>query len=103
MKNIQKIEEYQNLLEQNNIVLVDFYATWCGPCKAYSPILDMVDKQIQEVQFAKVDIDILTDLADKLNIVSIPTTVIYKNKEIVYQSAGVHQPQQILDILKQFI
>jgi len=78
-------ENYTQEVEQSDkIVLIDFWASWCGPCKMMSPIIDNVAKQLDgQVKVGKINVDAETELAVKYNIVSIPTLVIIKDGEVV--------------------
>ena len=99
MREITTEKEYINAVLQEGITFVDFYADWCGPCKVYMPIIQQVSQLdiCKDVDFIKVNIEDLTDLADREEIVSVPTTLIYKNGELVFKSAGVQQPQQLVE------
>lgn len=99
MREITTEKEYINAVLQEGITFVDFYADWCGPCKVYMPIIQQVSQLdiCKDVDFIKVNIEDLTDLADREEIVSVPTTMIYKNGELVFRSAGVQQPQQLVE------
>lgn len=99
MREIITEQEYINAVLQEGITFVDFYATWCGPCKVYEPILKQVSQLdiCKDVDFVKVNIEDLEELADREEIVSVPTTMIYKNGELVFRSAGVQQPQQLVE------
>ncbi len=70
------------------VVLVDFYATWCGPCKMLSPIIDEVSNEISDVKFVKVDVDNSNDLANKYGITSIPTLLLFKDKKLKGKTVG---------------
>lgn len=99
MRQIATEQEYINEVLQEGIIFVDFYADWCGPCKVYEPILKQVSQLdiCKDIDFIKVNIEDLTELADREEIVSVPTTMIYKNGELVFRSAGVQQPQQLVE------
>lgn len=99
MRQITTEQEYINEVLQEGIIFVDFYADWCGPCKVYEPILKQVSQLdiCKDIDFIKVNIEDLTELADREEIVSVPTTMIYKNGELVFRSAGVQQPQQLVE------
>lgn len=77
-----------NDIIQQEYVLVDFYATWCGPCKMMHPVLDSVASSRDSIQIAKVNVDQEEDLARKYGVMSIPTLILFKNGEIVAQKVG---------------
>ena len=80
-------------------VLVDFYATWCGPCRMLSPILDEIAEEREDIKVCKVNVDEEPELASKYQIVSIPTVFVIQNGEITNQSLGAKPKAQILDLL----
>ena len=83
-------------------VLVDFYATWCGPCKMLAPILEEIDerKEAGELLIVKVDVDEASDIAMKFGIQSIPTLILFENGKAVKSSLGYIPKPQLLNFLK---
>mgnify|MGYP005763565833 FL=1 len=82
-------------------VLLDFWASWCGPCKMLSPIVDEVAEEVNgKVKVGKINVDEEQELARAFNIMSIPTLVVINNGKLVNQSVGVISKQQILDMIK---
>ena len=75
-------------IKSDKLVVVDFWASWCGPCKAMSPILEDLSKEMKNVVFAKVNVDENTDLPSKLGIMSIPTFVVFKDGKEVERIIG---------------
>ena len=85
----------------NGVTLVDFWATWCGPCKMLAPVLDQVAAEIgDEAVIAKVDIDEARDLAIQCQVRSVPAVFIYKDGEIVNQFVGIRDKQFIIDAIR---
>ena len=96
MKHIETKEELVKVLDENPRVIVDFFATWCGPCKMLSPILEQIDKENDDVVVVKVDTDQAEELAYEFKIMSIPTVVYFKNKQIVATEIGFRGKVDIL-------
>lgn len=93
MKQVNKTE-FENITKEG-YTLVDFFATWCGPCKMLAPVLEEVDQEYADVNFVKVDVDQEEDLAAKFGIMSIPTLYLLKDGEVVAKTGG-YQPKEAL-------
>ena len=93
----KKFNNFDELLTVSDLpVLVDFYATWCGPCKMMAPILEQVNQQIKgKLRIVKIDTDRYPQLASRYNIEALPTLVLFKNGKPVGRIEGVIQPQQL--------
>jgi thioredoxin 1 len=85
---INKDSFQKEVLDNSGLVLVDFYAEWCGPCKLTSPIIDELSGEITDMKFVKVDVDADPDLASEYSIFSIPTFLIFKGGKVVSQFVG---------------
>lgn len=90
----------KEVLESEKIVLVDFYAEWCGPCKRLSPIVEEVAKEEEEVKFVKMNIDNCEDIAIEYQVMSIPTLVVMKNGKEVNRSVGLIDKEQVKELIK---
>lgn len=75
-------------IKNNDLVFIDFWATWCGPCKAFGPIYDKASQENPDAVFGKVDIDQNQDLAAAAGIQAVPTLAIFKNGQQIYKEAG---------------
>ena len=94
MAKIINSQEFDNTIE-SGVVVVDFFATWCGPCNMLSPVIDELSGELENVNFVKVDIDQSMDLAQKFKIVSVPTLKVFKNGEEVDTLMGF-MPKEVL-------
>lgn len=92
--------EFNNLIN-NNIVLVDFYANWCGPCKMLSPIVEELSNEINDVVFAKVDVDESNDIAANFKIMSIPTIIIFKNGKLISKTVGFQSKSELKNFIEE--
>ena len=96
------MSKFGELLKSNPMVLVDFHATWCGPCKMLSPIIARVAKKVGNgVRIVKVDVDKNQPLATALGVRGVPTLILYKNGEPVWRQSGVVQERELLSIIEQ--
>lgn len=97
LEHLQKENFEKTLKEAKKPVLVDFFATWCGPCKMLSPILENVKDEVgEDVLMYKFDIDEDVDIAKNYGIMSVPTMIIFKNGEEVERLVGLRQKGQIV-------
>ena len=87
------------VMQSEQVVLLDFYATWCGPCRIVSPIIDEIAEENENVRVCKVDVDEQTELASRFQVYSIPTLVVMKDGKVLTQSTGAKSKAQILDML----
>ena len=87
------------VLKADGTVLVDFWATWCGPCQMLAPIIEEIANELPDVKVCKLDVDENPDIAAKYNIMSIPSLFIYKNGEIVKRSIGVKSKDSIIELV----
>lgn len=85
------------VVKSNGIVLVDFWATWCGPCKMFAPVIEEIaEENHADVKVGKVDVDQEPDLAGQFKVMSIPTLVIFKDGKVAATSVGVKSKKDVL-------
>lgn len=86
------MEEFDKLIGGSTPTLVDFFATWCGPCKMQGPILEQVKQAVgDKANIIKVDIDRNAELANRYRVQSVPTLIVFKNGEPQWRASGLHQ------------
>ncbi len=84
------------VLNSDKPVVVDFWATWCGPCRMFSPVMDEVAEEMGDYVFGKVNVDDVPELAQKYDVMSIPTVVLIKNGEVVRRSTGAMSKEGLI-------
>lgn len=90
----------QEVINSDKTVIVDFWATWCGPCRMLSPIVDEVAKEHPEVKVCKVNVDDEPELAQHFGIMSIPTLIVFKGGKAVVSSVGLRPKSEIEAMIK---
>lgn len=90
----------ENVLKNDKPILIDFWASWCGPCQMQSPIIDEIDKEAEGITVAKVNVDEEPELASKYGIMSIPTILVFKDGICASTNVGLHSKQQLLEIIE---
>lgn len=97
------MSKFEELLKSTEPVLVDFSAEWCGPCKQLKPILEQLKAKIGEsAKIIKIDIDKNRSLADKFQIRSVPTLILFKDGKSVWRKSGVIQANILEGVIKQY-
>ena len=97
---ISKDTFQKEVLEDRGVVFIDYYATWCAPCRVTSPIIDELSNEITNIKFLKVDVDKNPELAQQYSIFSIPTFMIFKDGKPVAQFVGAMGKEGFLNEIK---
>ena len=93
-------ENFQTeVMESDRPVLLDFWASWCGPCRMVSPVIDEIANETPSIKVGKVNVDEQRELAAAFNVMSIPTLVVMKDGKVVNQVLGARPKQQIVSML----
>lgn len=94
-------ENFNETVESNDIVIIDFWAEWCGPCKAFGPVFEKIAEKHTDIAFGKVNTEEQQGLAGHFQIRSIPTLMILKEKVVVFNQAGALPEEALEDVIKQ--
>ena len=98
MAKIATNTSFDELLQSEKLVIVDFWATWCGPCRMLSPLLDEVEEEMADkIEVVKVNVDDADEIAMRFRIMSIPTLLFFKNGEMVDRSVGAMPKSALVD------
>lgn len=98
------METFKDIINGDKPVLVDFFATWCGPCKVMSPTIETLGKElIGQARVLKIDVDKNEAVANEYRIQSVPTLIIFKKGEAVWRTSGVMEKGALLQQIKKFI
>ena len=95
-------QNFNQEIKNNNLLLVDFWAEWCGPCKSMHPIFTRMAKKYKQIRFARVNVDDAQDIATRYGVQSIPTFIMFKNAEVVNTMVGAVGEPGIHMICKKF-
>ncbi|MBV9192438.1 MAG: thioredoxin [Betaproteobacteria bacterium] len=94
-------ENFEETINKNSMVIIDFWAPWCGPCKGFAPVYEKAAESHTDVVFAKVNTDEQQELAGSFGIRSIPTLIVFREKVILFQQAGALPGQALEQVITQ--
>jgi thioredoxin len=94
-------DNFEQTVNDNPIVIVDFWAPWCGPCRGFAPVFEKASETHQDVVFGKINSDEQQELAAAFNIRSIPTLMVFREKVLLFQQAGALPGQALEEVLTQ--
>jgi thioredoxin 1 len=94
-------ENFRQTVERDGIVLLDWWASWCGPCRAFAPVFEQASKDHPDLVFGKIDTDAQQELAAMFEIRSIPTLMVFRDKVLLYSEAGALPQAALTELIKQ--
>lgn len=100
MTKVNSLQQLFSIIQNKDINVIKFYATWCVPCKMLAPIILQVEKENPDVKFYEIDIDELPEATKNFNVLSVPTTITMNKGKIVDNTTGVRPPEHWLKILQ---
>jgi len=92
-------DNFEDIVTNNDMVIVDFWASWCGPCRAFAPTFETASEKHADIVFAKVNTEEEQELAGAFNIRSIPTLMVFREKVILYSEAGALPPPALEEVI----
>ncbi len=93
-------ENFEEVVSNNDLVFIDFWASWCGPCRSFAPTYEKVSEQYPTAVFAKVDTEAEQGLAASFNIMSIPTLMIIREQVVLFSQAGALPESALIDLIE---
>lgn len=96
---ITKNNFQEEVMKSDKPVLLDFWASWCGPCRMVSPVVDEIAEEMPSIKVGKVNVDEQPDLASAFNVMSIPTLIVMQDGKVVDQAVGVRPKRQIVSMI----
>lgn len=106
MQNILNINlvDFEKTLNDYDLVFVDFFAAWCGPCKMFAPVIEQISKKYEnKIKVLKIDIDENSEIAEKYSIQSVPTSLLFKNGKIVERVSGLLSLAQCSSLIDKYL
>ncbi len=92
----------RTILDTDGLALVDFWASWCGPCQMQSPVIEELSEELDDVIIGKVNVDEQPQLAMQFEVMSIPTLLLFRNGECISEQVGYHSKRDLLALIRQY-
>ncbi len=97
------MENFNDIIKSDSLTLVDFFATWCGPCKMMHPVLEQLKDDLGEsIRIIKLDVDKNENLSTQYNIQSVPTLMLFKNGDVVWRQSGAMSLNELKSLIAQY-
>ena len=94
---------FKEIISSDTLVLVDFFATWCGPCKMMHPILEELKQKLgDKIRIIKIDVDTNQAFSSQYNIQSVPTLILFRNNELLWRQSGAMSLHNLMNVIKQY-
>ncbi len=101
---VMSFNEFEKILSDNKLVFVDFFASWCGPCKMFAPVVEQISQKYDDrVTVLKVDIDENSEIAEKYSIQSVPTSILFKGGDAVERVSGMIPASQCSSLIEKHL
>ena len=94
-------QNFEEIASSAKVLLIDFWASWCGPCRSFAPTFEKVSERFPDIVFAKVDTEAEQALAGSFNIMSIPTLMVVREQFVLYSQAGALPESALVDLIEQ--
>jgi thioredoxin 1 len=97
---ITSLQDFHTIINNGKVIVIDFWATWCGPCRIISPVLDKLSQEVGGVEFYKVDVDQQQDISEEVGIKAMPTFIVFKNGQKIDELVGAHKDSLVMLVSK---
>lgn len=99
LRHLENKDDFNKIIESNKEVVVDFFATWCGPCRMLGPVIEELSNELKDIEFLKVDVDEFPEIAQSFAVMNIPTIIVFKDNKQVNKHIGFLNKNQLKDLL----
>ena len=95
------MENFESIVDSHPLVVLDFWAAWCAPCRTFAPIFEQTAEIFPDIYFGKVDIEAAPELAEAFQVRSVPTIMAFRNTELIFEQSGLLHPEQFAEMIAQ--